>query len=124
MVRRSRSHERPPGTRRSSSDSDRRNGHRGADYLNGKAKSTAPVVVAAPSSRSPPSLLRYVDVVASGGDLDPFGNDAPYWRRHYGIGRPWSPSSAGRRGCLLMLYAVFAAMVVALVVAGVVAVLS
>jgi ABC-type phosphate transport system permease subunit len=59
--------------------------------------------------------------VANGDDPDPFGTKTPYWRRHYGIARPWSPTSAGRRGCLLMLYAAFAMMVVALVIAGVVA---
>ena len=62
--------------------------------------------------------------MGSGGDLDPFGSDAPYWRRHYGIGRPWSPSPAGKRGCLLMLYAAFAVLLVALIITGVVALLN
>ena len=36
-------------------------------------------------------------------DLDPLGANAPYWQRHYGIGRPWHATERGRRGCILML---------------------
>lgn len=50
-------------------------------------------------------------------DLDPFGANAPYWQRHYGIGHPWHATKRGRRGCILMLAAALAIMVVVLVIA-------
>lgn len=54
-------------------------------------------------------------------DDDPFGTKAPYWRRHFGIGRPWTPSPRGRKGCLFMLYACIAVIVGVFLVAGIAA---
>jgi hypothetical protein len=47
--------------------------------------------------------------------------DAPYWRRHYGIGRQWQPRPGARRGCRFAIVGVFALLVVVLLVALLVA---
>jgi hypothetical protein len=52
----------------------------------------------------------------------PFGDreNAPYWRRHYGIGQPWRATDKGRQGCLWMLILTMAVIVLVGIVAGVV----
>jgi hypothetical protein len=44
--------------------------------------------------------------------------DAPYWRRHFGIGGQWAATSRGRRGCILMLILAMGVIVLVGVVAG------
>jgi hypothetical protein len=43
--------------------------------------------------------------------------DAPYWQRHYGIGRPWQTRPSVRRGCVLALVGVLAVVTLLLIVA-------
>src|SRR5437762_2100069 len=40
------------------------------------------------------AAARHALNVAEEPDLDPFGAEAPYWRRHYGIARPWRPTAS------------------------------
>ena len=49
---------------------------------------------------------------------DPFGeaSEAPYWRRHYGIGHRWTATPRGRRGCMLLLVAGLLLILVALII--------
>ena len=56
-------------------------------------------------------------------ELDLFGTRAPYWQRELGLGRPWTPTERGRKGCVVMLYVTFASVVLVLVIAGVTALL-
>lgn len=42
--------------------------------------------------------------------------NAPYWQQRYGIGHRWTPSARGKRGCMFMLYAGFAVLVLALLI--------
>jgi hypothetical protein len=50
--------------------------------------------------------------------------DAPYWRRHYGIGRAWQPRAGARRGCVIALLGVLLLIVLVLVVAFVIAAMA
>jgi len=50
--------------------------------------------------------------------------EAPYWRRHYGIGQAWSSTDGGRRGCIWMLIVAMAVLVVVGLVAGLLALLG
>jgi hypothetical protein len=43
-------------------------------------------------------------------------SEPPYWRRHYGIDRPWNPTPKGRRGCMVMMVG-FVILVAAVLVA-------
>jgi len=49
-------------------------------------------------------------------------DDAPYWKRAYGIGQPWRTSPRIRRGCIVGLGAAIVVIAVILLVALVVAV--
>jgi len=49
-------------------------------------------------------------------------NDAPYWRRHYGIAQRWTPTAAGRRGCLVLLFGAMAFIAIVLLVALIIAI--
>jgi hypothetical protein len=42
-------------------------------------------------------------------------DDAPSWRRVHGIGRPFQPTAAGRRGCMLLLAGALVLILLALV---------
>jgi hypothetical protein len=43
--------------------------------------------------------------------------DAPYWQRHYGIGRPWQVRPSARRGCLVALVGALVVTLLLLVIA-------
>jgi hypothetical protein len=43
--------------------------------------------------------------------------EAPYWRRHDGIDRPWTPTPAGRMGCVVMMIGFVVLIAVVLVIA-------
>jgi hypothetical protein len=55
--------------------------------------------------------------------MSPRGGDPaqPYWKVHYGIDFPWTPTAAGRRGCMVMLVGGLAIVVVALIVGALLA---
>jgi hypothetical protein len=44
------------------------------------------------------------------------GPEPPYWKVHHGLGRPPQPRPWAKKGCLLMLWAGLAVVVLALVV--------
>jgi hypothetical protein len=49
-------------------------------------------------------------------------DDAPYWKRAYGIGQPWRSSPRIRRGCIVGLGAAIVVIAVILLVALIVTV--
>jgi hypothetical protein len=42
---------------------------------------------------------------------------SPYWRDYYGIGQPWTPRPAIRRGCMIALLTALAIVASGLIVA-------
>ena len=50
--------------------------------------------------------------------------EGPYWQGHYGMGRRWTPSTAGRKGCLTALYGGFIVLVLVLLVTFVATILA